>query len=183
MNLGIYIGSFNPPHLGHINVISYLLVNNYVDRVLIVPTGVYWNKQDLVDIKERINMLKLYENDNIIVDEEHNNIKYTYLLMRELTKLYGEYELYLILGADNIRDFDKWKNYQELFNYKIIIMNRDNINIYKYLDKYNSNNFIVINDYQFLPISSSIVRNNLDSQYLSPKVLKYIKEHHLYEKK
>ena len=182
MNLGIYIGSFNPPHLGHIDVISYLLTNNYVDSVLLVPTGAYWHKQDLVGIKHRINMLKLYENNNIIIDSEHNNLKYTYLLMRELIKIYRKYKLYIILGADNIIDFDKWQHYEELLNYKIIIMNRDNIDINKYIEKYKTNNFIVINDYQFLPISSSEIRNNLDSKYLSPKVLKYIKEHHLYEK-
>ena len=38
MRLGIYMGSFNPPHKGHISVVNYLLDNNYVDKVLFVPT-------------------------------------------------------------------------------------------------------------------------------------------------
>ena len=48
MRLGIYIGSFNPPHLGHKKVIDFLLENNYVDNVLIVPTGNYWNKTNII---------------------------------------------------------------------------------------------------------------------------------------
>ena len=63
MKLGIYIGSFNPPHKGHIKVINYLLDNDYVDKILVVPTGNYWDKQDLVDIRDRIKMLQFYEND------------------------------------------------------------------------------------------------------------------------
>ena len=86
MKLGVYIGSFNPPHKGHIYVVNYLLDNLIVDKVLLVPTGNYWDKQSLVDITDRINMLKFYENDNIIIDTVNNNYPYTYQLMRKPTK-------------------------------------------------------------------------------------------------
>ena len=75
MRLGIYIGSFNPPHRGHINVVNYLLDNDYVDRVLIIPTLGYWDKQDLISLEHRINMLKIFENDKIVVDCVHNNFE------------------------------------------------------------------------------------------------------------
>lgn len=179
MKLGIYIGSFNPPHKGHIDVVNYLLINNYVDRVLIVPTLGYWNKDNLIDIKDRINMLKFFENKNIKVDTDHNRYKYTYQLMRALSKDYQD-ELYLIMGADNVIEFDKWKNYRELLNYKIIVMNRDNIDIAKYIKKYHSNSFIIVNNYKSISISSSEIRNNLNNKYLDDKVLKYIKDNNLY---
>ena len=179
MKLGIYIGSFNPVHKGHIDVVNYLLINNYVDRVLIVPTLGYWDKQDLVPIGDRINMLKFFENDKIKIDEEHNNYPYTYLLMRALSRDYDA-ELYLIIGADNVIDFHKWKNYQELLRYKIIVMNRDEIDIDSCIEKYHSNNFIVARGYKYKDISSSEIRNNLDSKYLDSKVLKYIKDNNLY---
>ena len=86
MRLGVFIGSFNPVHKGHIHLVNYLLDNNYVDQILIVATQNYWNKQDLVDIKHRINMLKFFETDKIHIDCEHNDISYTYLLMHELSK-------------------------------------------------------------------------------------------------
>ena len=179
MRLGIYIGSFNPVHKGHIDVVNYLLTNNYIDKVLVVPTLAYWDKDNLAPIIDRINMLKYFENDKIKIDQEHNKYAYTYQLMRALKKNYDD-ELYLIIGADNIIEFDKWKEYQELLKYKIIVMNRDNIDINSYIEKYHSNNFIVVNDYKYIDISSSEIRNNLDSKYLDSKVLKYIKDNNLY---
>ena len=179
MRLGIYIGSFNPVHIGHMDVVNYLLINNYVDRVLIVPTLGYWDKQDLAPIHDRINMLKFFENDKIKIDEEHNNYPYTFELMKALSKDYKD-ELYLIIGADNVIEFNKWKNYQELLKYKIIVMNRDGIDIDSYIDRYHSNGFIVARDYKYIDISSSEIRNNLNSKYLDRKVLMYIKDNNLY---
>ena len=179
MRLGIYIGSFNPVHNGHIDVVNYLVNNRYVDKVLIVPTCGYWDKVDLIDIKDRIEMLKFFENKNKMVDNKHNDYEYTYQLMRALSCEYSD-DLYLIMGADNIVEFDKWKNYQELLNYKIIVMNRDNIDISKYIEKYKSNNFIVVNDYKYIDISSSVIRKNLESKYIDKRVRKYIKDNNLY---
>ena len=180
MKLGIYIGSFNPPHNGHINIVNYLLANQIIDKVLIVPTKSYWDKQNLAPLKDRINMLKFFETENIIVDTENNNYPYTYLLMRTLKKKYPNIELYLIIGADNIVNFDKWKKYEELLQYKIIIMNRGNIDIYKYTNKYPQGNFIILKNYPNTNISSTEIRNNLSSRYLDKKVLRYIKKNNLY---
>ena len=178
--LGVYMGSFNPPHMGHIDVVNYLLDNNYVDNVLIVPTLGYWDKTDLIDINDRINMLKFFENDKIKIDTQHNEYIYTSELMHELEKEYT-CELYIIMGADNIVNFEKWKNYQKLLKYKIIIMNRDDIDIYKYLEKYKSNNFIVIGDYKYIDVSSSEIRNNKNSKYLDQQVLNYLKDRGLFK--
>lgn len=179
MKLGVYVGSFNPPHKGHIDVVNYLLENNILDDILIVPTLGYWDKTDLVDIRHRINMLKFFETESIHIDEVNNNFQYTYELMRALKNQYDE-DLYLIIGADNIINFDKWRNYEELLNYKIIIMNRDNIDISKYLKKYNKSDFIVLSDYPNISISSTEIRSNLYCGQLDTKVLKYIEKNHLY---
>ena len=45
MRLGVYVGSFNPVHKGHIKIINYLL-NNVLDKVLVIPTGNYWDKNN-----------------------------------------------------------------------------------------------------------------------------------------
>ncbi len=179
MKLGVYIGSFNPVHKGHIDLVNYLLKENYVDKVLIVPTIGYWDKRNLVDIKHRINMLKFFENDSIVVDDKNNNYEFTCDLMCSLKKDYID-DLYLIMGADNIVNFHKWKNYQELLKYNIIVVNRDNINIDEYIKDYHTSNFIVCRDYKFLNISSTMIRNDLDSKYLDPRVFKYIKDNNLY---
>lgn len=178
MKLGIYMGSFNPPHKGHIKVINHLLDNNYVDRILVVPTLNYWDKNDLVDISHRINMLKFYETNKIMIDTKHNNLIYTTDLVKEIEKEYPNYRLSIIMGADNIINLDKWKNYQELLKYNIIIMNRNDIKI----DKYISNlvgDFTIINDFKS-DVSSTNIRKNISSKYLDKEVLNYIKENNLY---
>lgn len=181
MKIGIFIGSFNPPHLGHLDIIKYLLNKKYVDKILIVPTKNYWNKTNLIDINKRIAMLKFYENDNIKVDTSNNNYQYTYQLMRKLKKEYSHDELYLIIGADNIINFKKWKNYEELLTYNIIIMTRNNIDILKYTSHL-TGKFTVVNDYNFTDISSTKIRNNvfLNKKYLQKDIYQYIIENKLY---
>ena len=172
------MGSFNPPHKGHIKVMNYLLDNGYVDKILVVPTLNYWNKNNLVDIKDRINMLKFYENERIIIDTDHNEYIYTIDLVKEIEKAYPNYHLSVIMGADNIVNLDKWKNYQELLKYNIIVMNRSDIDIKEYTNKYHGN-FTIINDFN-VPISSTRVRNSLSEDYLDKDILKYIEENNLY---
>ena len=172
------MGSFNPPHKGHIGIMNYLLDNCYVDKILIIPTLNYWDKNNLIDIKDRINMLKFYESDEIIIDDTHNKYIYTIDLVKEIEKSYPNYKLSIIMGADNIIGLDKWKNYQELLEYNIIIMNRNGIDITEYTNKYDGN-FTIINDFN-MPISSTITRNNLSSEYIDDNVLKYIEENNLY---
>ena len=181
MKIGIFIGSFNPPHLGHLDIIKYLLNKKYVDKILIVPTKNYWNKTNLIDINKRIAMLKFYENDNIKVDTSNNNYQYTYQLMRKLKKEYSHDELYLIIGADNIINFKKWKNYEELLTYNIIIMTRNNIDFLKYTSHL-TGKFTVVNDYNFTDISSTKIRNNvfLNKKYLQEDIYHYIIENKLY---
>ena len=181
MKIGIFIGSFNPPHLGHLDIIKYLLNKKYVDKILIVPTKNYWNKTNLIDINKRIAMLKFYENDNIKVDTSNNNYQYTYQLMRKLKKEYSHDELYLIIGADNIINFKKWKNYEELLTYNIIIMTRNNIDILKYTSHL-TGKFTVVNDYNFTDISSTKIRNNvfLNKKYLQKDIYHYNIENKLY---
>ena len=67
MKIGVYVGSFNPVHIGHIHIVNYLIDNNYLDKVIIIPTKGYWDKDNLIDLKHRINMLKYLENDFIMI--------------------------------------------------------------------------------------------------------------------
>jgi len=187
MKIGIYVGSFNPPHKGHIKIVNHL-IDNYLDKVIIIPTGNYWDKLDLVSIDDRINMLKLYESEKIIIDSENNNIEFTYQILRKLSSYYKD-ELYLIIGADNIINFDKWKNYEEILNYNLIILNRANIDIIKYLNNLNKKEkYIIVNDLPNIDISSTMIRNKIKNKennlldYIDNEVYEYIKSKKLYER-
>ena len=186
MKIGVFIGSFNPVHKDHIRIVNHLIDNNYVDKVLIVPTGNYWDKV-IIDIKHRINMLEVYESDKIIIEKELNNIQYTFDLMNELNKKYKNDELFLIIGADNIVSFDKWYHYEELLKYNLIIIKRNNIDIKSYLDKLNKiEGVYVLEDISLLGTSSTTVRNNIDNpiilnELLDKEVIDYIIKNNLYK--
>ena len=184
MKIGIFVGSFNPVHKGHIKMVKDVLRKNIVDKVIIVPGRNYWDKNNLIDIKHRINMLEFYANENIIINKDLNDLPYTYLIMRELQKRYKKDELFLILGADNIVNFDKWMNYEELLNYGFIIFNRNNINVKYYLNKLNKTKKVIILSFKGL-YSSTSIRNNINNlEYLKKiadiKIINYIKENKLY---
>ncbi len=179
MKLGVYVGSFNPPHEGHHKVIKYLLEKKLVDKILLLPTPNYWDKNYLVDINERVEMLKVYEDINVEVDNIHNNYPCTYEVIRSLKKDYKEDDLYLIIGSDNLERLHEWENINEILENKIIVLKRDKIEKNKYLKEYDKQ-FIYCEDFNHLDVSSTDIREG-SSKYLNPIVKKYIEEHHLYE--
>lgn len=63
MRLGVCIGSFNLVHDGQKHIAEFVINNNYVDKVLLLPTPNYWHKQDLFSVNHRINMMKFYETE------------------------------------------------------------------------------------------------------------------------
>jgi nicotinate-nucleotide adenylyltransferase len=182
MRIGVYVGSFDPIHTGHISVMNYLINNNYLDKIIILPTYDYWEKKIIANINDRINMIKLLNKDYLIVDNENNRFKYTYEILRVLNEKYKNDNLYLIISADNIVNFDKWKNVDEiLLNNYVIVLNRENINIQEYTDSYKlKDKFIIIQDYPFINISSTSLRKKINKNYLDENVYKYILKNHLY---
>ena len=182
MKLGVYIGSFNPVHIGHMSIVNYLLEKKIVDRVLIVSTVGYLDKTNMVDIKDRINMLKFFETDNILVDDTHNDIPYTYELMRKLKEEFED-ELHLIIGADNLEKFHLWKNVDEILKNKVLVLKRNNIDALNFINQFKQkDNFVLVNDIDELNISSTEIRQNQKcrKKYLDKRVLKYIDDNNLY---
>ena len=188
MRIGVYVGSFNPFHLGHINVINYVLCHNYLDKIIVIPTGSYWDKTDLIDITHRIKMVKMYKNEKVIVKDNLTNLSYTYQVIKALKKDYPSDELYLIIGDDNVPKFHLWKNYQEILKNKLIVLKRNNINIKETIAyNYAPSSFIIINEWNSLDISSTKIRTLLQDEnyleakkYLNNDVFNYIIENKLY---
>ena len=185
MKIGIFVGSFNPVHNGHIKIVNELL--KYLDKIIVVPTGNYWDKKNLIAIKHRINMWKYFETDKIIIDEENNNLEYTYLVLNSLKKKYPNDELNLIIGADNVVNFDKWCNYQDILNHKLIIVNRNNIDIKYYINKFNIKKYLIV-DLDSINISSTLIRSLIKdkntfqlNKLINKKIIDYIYDNQLYK--
>ncbi len=186
MQIGIYNGTFNPVHKAHLKICQKLIKKGYVDKIIIIPTEKYWDKESEVSIKKRIAMLKLIATDKITINTKLYHLSKTYEVLEEIKKLYPTAKLSIIIGADNIIDFAKWYKYEELLKYNLIIMQRKKINIKKHLNTLNK-----VNDYKIIKfksaISSSKIRKLLKenklkkaSKYLDKKVYKYILENNLY---
>lgn len=188
MKIGVYVGSFDPIHKGHMKIVNYLLDNNYLDKIIIIPTGSYWTKENLTNIEDRLAMIKLYENDKIIINDKLNKFPYTYQILEVLKKIYKKDIMYLIIGADNLLNFQLWKNINKILENKVIIIPRNKINVQDYINQFDKrNNFIIINNFEGLDISStkirSIILNKNISQlktYLDDKIIKYIFNNNLY---
>lgn len=178
MKLGIYVGSFNPVHKGHIKVAKYLLNNNYVDKVIMLPTPNYWHKTNLLDVNKRVEMLKFYENDKIIIDDKNNHYKYTYQVLLSLQEQYPNDELFLIIGSDNIEKLHLWDNLNIIFRFKVIVLRRDKIQRNEFLKKY-EDNFIYIDNFKNISVSSSEIREG-NYKNLDENVRDYIIKNHLY---
>lgn len=183
--VGVFVGSFDPIHKGHIHIMKYLLQYHLVDKIILIPTGDYWDKSPKASLEDRIQMCKLIQNKQIEVSTTLNKYEYTYQVLEELEKKYPMDYLFLIMGADNIVHFDKWKNIDHLLEYNIIVVNRDNIDINKNIEKFNKkDNFIVIDNFDFLPISSTYLRANIKTEnakeFIDEKVWEYIKQKKLY---
>lgn len=179
--VGIYCGSFNPVHNGHITIAKEVVNQGLVDKVLMVATEGYWDKQGLMPLQERILMLKFFESENLIIEEELNSIKTTYELFVALQSKHPDWQLYLILGADNLINFGQWFNYKELLVHPFIIVKRNDVNenrIKEIMDFFNKINYSILN-YKNIDISSTFIRENINNpevlkDKVDPKVLEYL---------
>ena len=184
MRIGVYCGSFNPVHKGHIKIVRQVLKKDLADKVLVVPTGNYWDKQNLPPVEHRIRMLRYYENDRIIIDDVHNDIQYTYQLFRALKKEYPDDQLVLIIGRDNIPTFDRWKRYRELLKYDFIIIPREDIDaedLKEMMAGYTKTNYSIL-EVRNINFSSSFIRENMDDyekvrHCVDKRVYNYMKKH------
>ncbi|MBO7698664.1 MAG: nicotinate-nicotinamide nucleotide adenylyltransferase [Erysipelotrichaceae bacterium] len=164
MRIGIYCGSFNPVHKGHIRIVNQCLEQSLVDVVFIVPTGNYWYKTDLMDLNKRIHMLRFYEDRKIRVADQYSEYQYTYQIFEKLEEDYPYDEKILILGADNLEKFDEWMNYEYLLKFEFIIIRRNDLDqdyVENRMKQLGKENYKILN-IDNIDISSTYIRENLD---------------------
>ena len=192
MKIGIFGGSFNPPHKMHLNIALELINKHYVDKVVYVPTGSkYKYKNNLLPDVNRKEMLEIlvskYEELSVSDYELKSEVVYTYQTLKHFKELNPEDEIYFICGTDNLSYMDKWMNSEEILNnYKILVIKREGEDIEELLNKfYKYRDNIVVSDVVPYNISSTVIRekikNNENVDYLIDKdILDYIKKNKLY---
>ena len=194
MKIGIFGGSFNPPHKMHVNMAQQLINKHYVDKIIYVPTGSkYKYKNNLIADEYRYKMLDIIckKNKNMEVNnyELKDKVVYTYQTLDYFRNKYSKDEIYFICGTDNLTYMDKWENGTDILSYnKILVIKRetdDYEDILNRLWEYKDN--IILTDIKPYKISSTIIRDminkgdsNIDN-YLDKDVIAYIKENKLYK--
>ena len=187
MKIGIFGGSFNPPHKIHQKIANYLVKNNYLDKVIFVPTGSNYEKSYLASEQDRYNMLKLMIGNVSYLDistYEFGKLTHTYQTLDHFKKHYKDDEIYFICGSDNLKEIKTWKRYQYILsNYKLLVIRRNGESITDILSELKSyqDNIIVIDDIKSSLSSTSIRKRFKDDKKLvkdgniDSKVFEYIK--------
>ena len=113
--VGIFGGTFNPPHIGHVEAAKAFVENACLDSLIIMPAFIPPHKEydSIVTCEERLEMCKIAFKDvdkATVSDLEisRGGKSYTYLTLQELTS--DEVELYFLCGTDMIISMDTWKN-------------------------------------------------------------------------
>lgn len=138
-NIGIFGGSFNPIHVGHISLAKSLLEKARLDEIWFVvsPLNPFKKNSYLLDDEKRLEMVRIALKDEpklIASDYEFHLPRPSYMLntLNSMADDYPEASFTLLIGGDNWTAFDRWYGYKEIMtNYKIVIYPRrgSNINI------------------------------------------------------
>ena len=178
MKIGIYGGSFNPIHFGHIGLAKWVIEHTELDQVwlMVSPNNPLKDKAILADEQERLDAAKEAirresdeAKDKIIVSDFEFHLPrptYTANTLRALAKAYPEHEFTLIIGEDNLNIFNKWREYQYILDtYRIFVYPRRNI-ISQTSQQHEdilrkANNVKLLADAPYFDISSTELRKNL----------------------
>ncbi|MES2286757.1 MAG: nicotinate (nicotinamide) nucleotide adenylyltransferase [Bacteroidota bacterium] len=191
MKVGLFFGSFNPIHAGHLVLANYMLEYTDLERIWFVvsPHNPLKKKSTLLDEKQRLQLVDLAIGDNSKLKASNIEFNlpqpsYTIVTLTYLKEKYPQHEFVLIMGADNLDSFHKWKNYEEILkHHQLYIYPRpgsDGGNLKDHPQ-------IKLVNAPLIEISSTAIRQAIkekkDMRYFMPDaVWQYIKEMHFYEK-
>jgi nicotinate-nucleotide adenylyltransferase len=195
--IGLYFGSFNPIHIGHVAIAGYMTEFAGLDKVWFVvsPHNPLKKKESLLADHHRLYLVQLAigENDRLKASDIEFRLpvpSYTIDTLTYLREKYPKNEFCLVMGEDNLYTLHKWKNINELIKkYPLYVYPRpDSVRPSStLLEKILSTAQIHSVSAPLMDISGTFVRDGIRarkdmSYFLPPSVWKYIKEMHFYEK-
>ncbi len=190
-HIGLFFGSFNPVHVGHMIIANYMVEYTDLDELWMVlsPQNPFKSQKSLAKDYDRLHLLNL-----AIGEHQHirsSNVEfglprpsYTIDTLSYLKEKYPQKRFSLIMGGDNLHSFHKWKNYELILqNHHIYVYKRGNSDQYDLGDHPN----VSFADAPMLDISASYLRKNLKEdksiQYLvTEEVFEYLKINNIYKK-
>lgn len=167
MKIGLYFGSFNPIHVGHLLIASHVADSGLVDKVWFVvsPQNPLKHSSTLLNEYDRLHLVNLAieEDDRFKASDVEFKLpkpSYTIDTLIHLKEKYPQHTFSVILGGDSYQNLSKWKNYQILLNdYQLIVYNRPNAEVNN-----NEKSNIHILDAPLLEISSTEIRKSIQQK-------------------
>lgn len=193
MKVGLYFGTFNPIHVGHLIIANHLVENSGLDQVwmVITPHNPLKKKKGLLPDYHRLQMVHLATQgyDKIIPNDIEFKLpqpNYTVHTLAHLKEKFPKYEFALIMGEDNLKSLPKWKNYETILNdYELFVYPRiSQDDIEEELLHHQGIHRIAA---PVIELSSTFIRENIKEgknirPMLDDKVWEYI-DHNLFYKK
>ena len=189
--IGLYFGTFNPIHVGHLTIANYMVEYSDLDEVWLVvtPHNPHKKKNSLLDDIHRLAMVRIAVEDypklkasSIEFDLPQPN--FTVNTLAHLEEKYPEYEFCLIMGEDNLKSFHKWKNYEVILErYAIYIYPR--ISEGRVESRFMDHPAITLVEAPIMELSSTFIRNAIKKNknirpMLPDAVWKYLDEMNFY---
>jgi nicotinate-nucleotide adenylyltransferase len=191
MQVGLYFGSFNPIHHGHLLIASYILDNTNLDQIwfIVSPQNPLKQSNSLLNEYHRLFLVKIaVEGENKLkasdIEFKLPKPSYTADTMAYLQEKHPGVEFSIIMGSDSFQNLPKWKNFEWLLkNYPIYVYKRPG---HENLQSYSQAKQINILDAPLLPISATSIRKNIKEgksiRYMVPdKVKEEIERNHYYK--
>ncbi len=190
MKIGLYGGTFDPIHVGHLIVIENAINDMDLDKVIILPSSNPPHKKhkDKTNTDVRVEMVSeaIKDNPKIILstyESDTDQVIYTHHTLEYFTEALKEHELFYIMGEDSFMTIDSWRNYEKILSYNIIVFAREDISknsdLVKKVEKIKKDNpnIFLLNSLN-INISSTLIRNlvkeNKSIKYLVKDEVEYI---------
>ena len=196
MKIGLYFGTFNPIHIGHLIIANHLAEYSSLEQIwmVVTPHNPLKNKQTLLDDYQRLQLVFLATEDYPKIKPSDIEFKlsqpnFTVNTLAHLQDKFPQHTFSLIMGEDNLKSLHKWKNHEIILqNHEIYVYPRISSEIdatQNYTFKNNPNIHIV--DAPVVEISSTFIRENIKKDknvrpLLPEKVWQYIDHNNLYKK-
>lgn len=192
MKIGLYFGSFNPIHIGHLIIANQLVENSDLDQIwfVVTPHNPFKKKSTLLDNHQRLEMVYLATKDYDKLKESNIEFNlpqpnYTINTLTYLQEKYPIHNFALIMGEDNLKSFHKWKNYE-------VILENHNIYVYPRISegivetRFTNHEKIHRVKAPIMEISSTMIRNAIKNgknvkPLLPKKVWEYVDEMNFYK--
>lgn len=194
MKIGLFFGSFNPIHVGHLILANHMVEYGSLDQVWLVvsPHNPLKKKKTLLADYHRLAMVELAieGNDKLRASNIEFNLpqpNYTVVTLAKLKEKYPEHDFVLIMGEDNLLTLDKWYNYEQIIeNYEIIVYPR-NTGFKSPFPAKKCPNISVLENVPLMNISSTFIRKAIKEKksvkyVLTDSVLEYIEKMNFYKK-